>query len=79
MYQLIVFLPLIGALIAGLAGTKVFTNLGRDADVYGDPRPMPRTLIMTTMAIMTARPGPCISTGFCVSPSCPGSSFWLPA
>jgi NADH-quinone oxidoreductase subunit L len=36
MYQLIVFLPLIGALIAGLAGTKVFTNLGSDADVYGD-------------------------------------------
>jgi NADH-quinone oxidoreductase subunit L len=36
MYQLIVFLPLIGALIAGLAGTKVFQNLGRDADVYGD-------------------------------------------
>jgi NADH-quinone oxidoreductase subunit L len=36
MYQAIVFLPLIGALIAGLAGTKVFHNLGRDADVYGD-------------------------------------------
>jgi NADH-quinone oxidoreductase subunit L len=36
MYQVIVFLPLIGALIAGLAGTKVFTNLGSDADVYGD-------------------------------------------
>ena len=36
MYQLIVFLPLIGALIAGLAGTKVFQNLGSDADVYGD-------------------------------------------
>ena len=36
MYQAIVFLPLIGALIAGLAGTKVFQNLGRDADVYGD-------------------------------------------
>ena len=36
MYQAIVFLPLIGALIAGLAGTKIFRNLGRDADVYGD-------------------------------------------
>ncbi len=36
MYQAIVFLPLIGALIAGLAGTKLFHNLGRDADVYGD-------------------------------------------
>ena len=36
MYQVIIFLPLIGALIAGLAGTKVFTNLGRDEDVYGD-------------------------------------------
>ena len=36
MYQVIVFLPLIGALIAGLAGTKVFQNLGSDADVYGD-------------------------------------------
>ena len=36
MYQAIVFLPLIGALIAGLAGTKIFQNLGRDADVYGD-------------------------------------------
>ena len=36
MYQAIVFLPLIGALIAGLAGTKVFHNLGRDTDVYGD-------------------------------------------
>jgi NADH-quinone oxidoreductase subunit L len=36
MYQLIVFLPLIGALIAGLAGTKVLQNLGSDADVYGD-------------------------------------------
>ena len=31
--QLIVFLPLIGALIAGLFGTKVFKGLGRDADV----------------------------------------------
>ena len=31
----IVFLPLLGALIAGLFGTKVFKGLGRDADVYG--------------------------------------------
>ena len=36
MYQAIVFLPLIGALIAGLLGTKVFRQLGRDADVYGE-------------------------------------------
>ena len=36
MYQAIVFLPLIGALIAGLAGTKAFQNTGSDADVYGD-------------------------------------------
>ena len=32
----IVFLPLIGALIAGLFGTSLFKGLGRDADVYGD-------------------------------------------
>ena len=32
----IVFLPLIGALIAGLLGTKVFKGLGRDSDVYGE-------------------------------------------
>jgi NADH-quinone oxidoreductase subunit L len=36
MYQAIVFLPLIGALIAGLAGTKAFQNMGSDAEVYGD-------------------------------------------
>jgi NADH-quinone oxidoreductase subunit L len=36
MYQAIVFLPLLGALIAGFGGTKVFQNLGSDADVYGD-------------------------------------------
>ena len=36
MYQAIVFLPLIGALIAGLAGTKVLQNMGSDAGVYGD-------------------------------------------
>jgi NADH-quinone oxidoreductase subunit L len=34
MYQAIVFLPLIGALIAGFGGTRVFQNLGSDADVY---------------------------------------------
>ncbi|WP_421695427.1 NADH-quinone oxidoreductase subunit L [Aestuariivirga sp.] len=31
----IVFLPLVGALLAGLLGTKVFKGLGSDADVYG--------------------------------------------
>ena len=36
MYQAIVFLPLLGALIAGLFGTKVFKGLGSDADVYGE-------------------------------------------
>ncbi len=36
MYQAIVFLPLIGALIAGFGGTRIFRNLGSDADVYGD-------------------------------------------
>ena len=36
MYQAIVFLPLLGALIAGFGGTQVFKNLGSDADVYGD-------------------------------------------
>ncbi len=36
MYQAIVFLPLIGALIAGLAGTRLFRNLGSDAEVNGD-------------------------------------------
>jgi NADH-quinone oxidoreductase subunit L len=35
MYQAIVFLPLLGALIAGLAGTKLFAQLGSDKDVYG--------------------------------------------
>ncbi len=35
-YTAIVFLPLLGAIIAGLFGTKVFSALGRDADVYGD-------------------------------------------
>ena len=32
----IVFLPLLGALIAGLFGTKLFKGLGSDAEVYGD-------------------------------------------
>jgi NADH-quinone oxidoreductase subunit L len=36
MIQAIVFLPLLGALIAGLFGTQLFKNMGRDADVYGD-------------------------------------------
>jgi NADH-quinone oxidoreductase subunit L len=36
MYQAIVFLPLIGALIAGLAGTRLFRNMGTDAEVYGE-------------------------------------------
>ncbi len=44
MYQAIVFLPLIGALIAGFAGTRVFQNLGSDAEVYGDHKaPAPHT------------------------------------
>ena len=34
-YQAIVFLPLIGALAAGLAGTRLFRALGSDAGVYG--------------------------------------------
>jgi NADH-quinone oxidoreductase subunit L len=36
MYQAIVFLPLLGALIAGLFGTRIFKGLGSDADVYGE-------------------------------------------
>ena len=36
MYQAIVFLPLIGAVIAGLFGTRILKGLGRDADVYGE-------------------------------------------
>ena len=39
MYQAIVFLPLLGALIAGLAGTN-FQNLGTDADVSAVTRAM---------------------------------------
>jgi NADH-quinone oxidoreductase subunit L len=35
MYQAIVFLPLLGALVAGLAGTKIFKQFGSDSDVYG--------------------------------------------
>ncbi len=36
MYYAIVFLPLIGAVISGLAGTKLFRNMGSDAEVYGE-------------------------------------------
>ena len=36
MYQAIVFLPLIGALVAGLLGSKMFRNMGSDAEVYGE-------------------------------------------
>jgi NADH-quinone oxidoreductase subunit L len=35
MYQAIVFLPLLGALIAGLFGTSLLKNLGTDAEVFG--------------------------------------------
>ncbi len=35
MYHAIVFLPLIGAIIAGLFGTVLFKNFGHDRDVYG--------------------------------------------
>jgi NADH-quinone oxidoreductase subunit L len=35
MYHAIVFLPLIGAIIAGLFGTSLFKNFGHDKDVYG--------------------------------------------
>ena len=35
MYHAIVFLPLIGALIAGLGGTSLFKVFGKDAEVYG--------------------------------------------
>ncbi len=35
MYHAIVFLPLIGALIAGLFGTALFKGFGHDSDVYG--------------------------------------------
>ncbi len=34
-YQAIVFLPLIGALVAGIAGTRLFHAMGTDAQVYG--------------------------------------------
>jgi NADH-quinone oxidoreductase subunit L len=36
MYQAIVFLPLIGAIIAGLFGTSLLKSLGSDAEVYGN-------------------------------------------
>jgi NADH-quinone oxidoreductase subunit L len=35
MYQLIVFLPLIGALIAGIGGTNLFKMLGSSTDAHG--------------------------------------------
>ena len=35
MYQLIVFLPLIGALLAGLIGTNAFRMMGRTIDSHG--------------------------------------------
>src|SRR5664279_6299381 len=36
MVQAILFLPLVGALIAGLFGTKAFRQMGTDAEVYTD-------------------------------------------
>ena len=36
MYQAIVFLPLLGAIIAGLFGTALFRNFGHDRDVYAE-------------------------------------------
>ena len=36
MVQAILFLPLIGALIAGLFGTQAFRQMGTDAEVYAD-------------------------------------------
>ncbi|MGH6854008.1 MAG: NADH-quinone oxidoreductase subunit L [Aestuariivirga sp.] len=36
MYYAIVFLPLTGALISGLAGTRLFRNMGSDAEIYGE-------------------------------------------
>jgi len=38
MYYAIVFLPLIGALVSGLAGTRLFRNMGSDAEVCGEHR-----------------------------------------
>jgi NADH-quinone oxidoreductase subunit L len=35
MYHAIVFLPLLGAIIAGLFGTALFRNFGHDKEVYG--------------------------------------------
>ncbi len=35
MYHAIVFLPLIGAIVAGLFGNSLFKNFGHDRDVYG--------------------------------------------
>ncbi len=64
MYQAIVFLPLLGALIAGLFGTKLFRNMGSDADVYGEhhAHEAHAAMIMATAvttATMMARPGRC--------------------
>jgi NADH-quinone oxidoreductase subunit L len=36
MVQAILFLPLLGALIAGLLGTNLLKNLGSDAEAYAD-------------------------------------------
>src|SRR3954469_18732923 len=36
MYQLIVFLPLIGAILAGLIGTKAFRMMGTTIEAHGD-------------------------------------------
>jgi NADH-quinone oxidoreductase subunit L len=36
MVQAILFLPLLGALIAGLFGTKLFKNMGSDEEAYAD-------------------------------------------
>ncbi len=36
MYQAIVFLPLLGAIVAGLFGTSLLKNLGADAEVYAN-------------------------------------------
>ena len=35
MYQLIVFLPLIGAILAGLLGTNAFRMMGSTIDTHG--------------------------------------------
>ena len=50
MYQAIVFLPLIGALIAGLAGTSLFRMMGRESEAFAAMAP--DMTMRTTMAIM---------------------------